>query len=643
MAEESLREKALGLPLLPGVYIMSDKSGEVIYVGKAKALKNRVSSYFHGAHAPKVELMISHIATFDVIIANSEFEALVLENSLIKRHMPKYNIRLRDDKGHPFIRVDTREQYPRFTVASKMANDGARYLGPYGSRSVTHGAIDAVCKALKLPTCSRRFPRDIGKERPCLNFHMGACRAYCRPEASPEEHREAIDAAIAILDGKAEKLVARLTQEMEEAAEALRFEIAVEKRDRLRAVQGLREKQVVISGMRADSDVIGFFRGAAKSCFVVLHFIEGRLLSKDFELLETPLEDDGEALSGLVRLYYTYRGAYPKNIYLPAETQDVEELERFFTEDAGRRVSVAAPQRGDKRKLIETANINAREETERATTREEKMRKSIEWLQKAMALENPPLRMEAYDISNTGASDIVSSMTVFVNGKPSSRDYKRFKIKSIDMPDDYASMAETVTRRVQRFLDGDAKFAPLPDVFLIDGGMTHARAARNALNALGVTLPVYGMVKDDRHRTRALVSPDGAEIGIAANPAVFALIGTIQEETHRFAIDFHRQLRSGHLKKSKLDEIEGVGEKRRAQLLKSFGSLKAIRAATVDELAAAVGKSVAGKVFAFFHAADSASDETENNAEATDGESSDENLDESLDESLDENTDDDTF
>jgi excinuclease ABC subunit C len=578
-----------------------DKTGQVIYVGKAKALKNRVSSYFHGSHEPKTELMVSKIARFDVIIANSEFEALVLENSLIKRHMPKYNIKLRDDKGHPYIRVDLKSAYPSFSVAAKRLDDGARYLGPFGGRSVTHGAIDAVSKALKLPTCGKKFPRDLGKERPCLNFHMGACPGYCQSDELRGTYREGVDAAVAVFDGKTAELEKKLTEEMARAAEALRFELAAEKRDRLRAVRELLKKQLVVSGVRADTDAVGFFRGEAKSCLVVLHYIGGRLLSKDFELFETPIEDDGDAVSVLLRQYYTRRGALPGTVCLPLAPPDAETLEQFFTELAERRVTLQTPARGEKRRLVETANINAREETERATTREEKTRRAIEWLQKAMALDAPPLRLEAFDISNTGDTDIVASMTVFVNGKPSRRDYKRFKIKTTDGQDDYHSMREVVSRRAARFLAGDGSFAPLPDVFLIDGGETHARGAREALAELGIVLPVYGMVKDDRHRTRALVSPDGGEVGIAANPAVFALIGTIQEETHRFAIEYHRQLRSKNAHKSKLDEIEGVGASRRNALLKSFGSLKAIREADAAALTAVVPKNTAQKVYEFFH------------------------------------------
>ncbi|MDR2421529.1 MAG: excinuclease ABC subunit UvrC [Oscillospiraceae bacterium] len=600
---DALRKKANALPCRPGVYIMTDKSGEVIYVGKAVALRNRVSSYFYGSHEAKTALMVSKTADFDVIIANSEFEALVLENQLIKHHMPKYNIRLRDDKGHPFIRVDTREEYPRFTVVSKRRGDGARYLGPYGGRGIAHSAVSAVSKTFGLPSCSRRFPRDIGRERPCLSHHLGICRGWCLKDTPPEEYAEAVTSAIAVFDGRAGSLLAGITREMESAAADMQFERAAGLRDRLRAIKELMKRQLVVSDALSDTDVIGYCRGEVKSCFVALHFIDGRLLDKDFELFDTPIEDDGEAISGIARQYYLRREAFPREILVPELPRDAAELEMLFTEAAGRRVSIASPRSGEKLRLIKTAAVNAREEMERATTREEKIRGTIEWLGRAMALERPPSLMEAFDISNTGADEIVASMTVFENGKPKKSAYKRFAIKSAaGTPDDYRSMEEAVTRRALRFLGGDAGWTPLPDVILIDGGAAHAGIAKKALGASGIELPVFGMVKDARHRTRALVTPDGLEIGIDASPPAFALIGTIQEETHRFAVTFHRERRSRSVKKSKLDEAPGVGETRRRALIKAFGSIKAIKEANLEDLCKIVPRHAAEAVFALFHA-----------------------------------------
>ena len=603
MTFDELKEKAHALPLKPGVYIMQDAKNTVIYVGKAKALKNRVSQYFQdsASHTEKTRAMVSQIDHFDVIVADSEFEALVLENSLIKRHQPRYNILLKDDKGYPYIRL-SKEAYPRFSLASRVAEDGARYFGPYGSRGATQNIVDALRVALKLPSCSRKFPRDIGKERPCLNYHMGQCDGYCRKEMDQSRYREAIDQAVRLLEGKFQEVGEELQAEMEQAAEELRFEKAAELRDRYRAIELLGKRQKVVAGSLADTDVVGFFQGeATKSCFVVLHFAGGDLAAKDWELIDTPMEEDrADILSALVRQYYAPRGQIPKQILLPCALEDEVPLMRLFSEQAGHRVELLTPQRGAKMDLIRLANKNAAEEVERWTTREERQSKLMELLGRMLGLETPPRRIESYDISNQGADDIVASMVVYVNARPLKRDYRRFKLKDMEHPDDYASMEQVLTRRFQRYLDGDEKFKDLPDLLLIDGGENHARVAEKVLAQLGLSIPVFGMVKDDRHRTRALVTAAGREIGIQQSQAVFSLIGQIQEETHRFAIEFHRQQQNQRVKGSVLDKIPGVGEKRRGDLLKNFKSVKNIRAATLSELETVVPKNMAKAVYDFF-------------------------------------------
>ena len=601
MTFQELKEKAHALPLKPGVYIMQDAQSQVIYVGKAKALKNRVSQYFQdsASHTEKTRNMVAQIDHFDVIIADSEFEALVLENSLIKRHQPKYNILLKDDKGYPYIRLSG-EEYPRFSLANRVADDGARYFGPYASRHSTQAIIDALRGALRLPSCGKRFPRDIGKERPCLNFHMGKCDGYCRPDMSKERHDEAIAQAVSLLEGRFKQVKADLTAEMEQAAEDLRFEKAAQIRDRLKAIQLLGERQKVVAGSLADTDVVGYFRGAAKSCFVVLHYMDGELAAKDMDLIESPMEEESEAISALVREYYAGRTRLPKHILLPSELSDQVPLMRMLSEQVGYRVELVTPQRGAKADLIRLANHNAVEEVERATTREERQNKLLEALGKMLALEGAPKRIESYDISNTGSDDIVASMVVFENGRPLKRDYRHFKLKDMAGPDDYASMEQVLTRRFRRYLDGDEKFDQRPDLLLIDGGENHVRVARRVLEEFSLNIPAFGMVKDDRHRTRALVHPDGREIGIQAIPAVFALIGQIQEETHRFAIEFNRQQRKARVQGSVLDQIPGVGEKRRKELLKAFKSVKAIRQAPLEELERVVPKNTAQSVYQFF-------------------------------------------
>ena len=583
---EQLREKANLLPQKPGVYLMLDRAGAVIYVGKAKALKNRVTSYFRGEHLPKVAAMVSHVADFNVIVVQSEFEALVLENSLIKQHRPKYNILLKDDKGYPFVRLDVRSEYPTFSLVNKTEKDGAKYFGPFGGRSVTREILDTVCKALRLPTCTRRFPQDIGKRRPCLNYHMNTCAGYCLKDASAEEYRRSIREAELSLEGKTSELTADLQRRMEAAAEALRFEYAAELRDRLRAVQELQNHQRVIATAYADTDAVGFQRGA-RCCFTVLHFTDGNLTGKDFALMDEPLEPDGEAVADLVRQYYAERGAWPRQILLPCEIEGVDALQRLLTEQAGHKVALETPKRGERRRLTESAAMNAQEEILRATTAQQRGQKTLEWLQKALELPDLPARIEAFDISNLGDTGIVAGMTVFRNGKPLRRDYRKFRMKETQTQNDYASMREAVTRRFRRYLEGDETFGALPDLLLIDGGAEHAAVARDVLAELKLDVPVF-------------VTPDGAEIGIAANPAVFALIGSIQEETHRYSIAYQRSLRNAALA-SELDAIPGVGETRRNALLKAFRSVKAVREADLEQLRAVVPKRTAQAVYDYYH------------------------------------------
>ena len=605
MTFEELKEKAHSLPLKPGVYIMQDKGSTVIYVGKAKALKNRVSQYFAdlASHTEKTRAMVSQIDHFDVIIADSEFEALVLECALIKRHQPKYNILLKDDKGYPYIRLTVKEDYPQFSIAGKAAEDGARYFGPYGSRGSTQSIIDAIRQALKLPSCRRKFPRDIGKERPCLNHHMGSCDGWCRPCMTQEEYRARIDQAIRLLEGKFDEVGQELLADMELAAEELRFEKAAELRDRYRAIELLGKRQKVVAGSMADTDVTGFFRGEVKSCFAVLHYVDGELAAKDAQVFETPMEaEEAEIVSALVQQYYSGRTSLPRTILLPCDIGDDVPLMRLLSEASGHRVELVTPRRGAKMDLIRLANTNAREEVERLTTQEERQSKLMEALGRMLGLEKPPRRMEAYDISNTANANIVASMTVFVDGRPLKRDYRHFKLRDMEHADDYASMEQVLTRRFRRYLDGDEKFDQLPDLLLIDGGENHARVALRVLEAHGLDIPVFGMVKDDRHRTRALVTPQGREIGIQQIPAVFALVGRIQEETHRFAIEFQRLQQSRQVRGSSLDQIPGVGEKRRGELLRHFKSVRAVRQAGLAELEAVVPKNTARAVYEYFHA-----------------------------------------
>ena len=604
MTRDELRAKANDLPLAPGVYLMMDRMGKVIYVGKAKKLKNRVSQYFQdtASHNEKTRRMVSQVDHFDTIFVSSEFEALILENSLIKQHMPRYNILLKDDKGYPFIRLG-REPYARFTMVNKPADDGAEYFGPFGGRNETRGAIDAICAAFKLPTCARRFPRDIGKERPCLNHHMGRCDGFCRGVPDAEEYDRRLAQAKLLLSGKYRQLTRSMREEMQREAEALRFEQAEALRDRINAIEVLGKHQKVIAGICTDTDVWGLYHGAAKCGWAVIHVEEGSVTGRETDVFTAPTdESDSAMLSALLSQYYLPKSVLPREILLPCEIEDAEELTQVLTERAGRRVNVHVPQRGEKAELLAMAQRNAREDVERVTTLQERENKTLAALTQMLGLSEPPQRMESYDISNTGASDIVASMVVYNGARPQKSAYRRFRMKTVSgHPDDYASMEEVLTRRLQRYLDGDEKFAPLPDVMLIDGGATHAQVAERVCAALHLPLPVFGMVKDDHHHTRALITARGHEIDLHANPAVFALIGQIQEETHRFAITFHHERHTKSTVRSALDGIPGVGKTRKSALLKAFKSVKAIREADEAALAKVVPRPTAHTIYEHFH------------------------------------------
>ena len=610
MTFEELKEKARSLPYAPGVYIMRDKTDKVIYVGKAKKLKNRVSQYFQdtASHSPKTRIMVSRIHHFDVIVAASEFEALVLECSLIKRYMPKYNILLKDDKGYPYLRLNMKDIYPKLELVSKLAEDGADYYGPYGGRSVTHDMMEAIRLTLKLPGCNRQFPRDIGKERPCLNYHMNQCAGWCQENKSCTEYRETILQARELLRGNYKSVAEQIRQQMLDAADNLEFELAASLRDRLNAVENLGQKQLVTAGTLADTDVVGYGETEAKACFAVLHFSGGNLLDKDYEVFAKP-DDKAEAVSSLLKQYYLSRGLAPKRVLLPFEIEDSELFAELLQQQLGRRPKIHIPQRGDNVRLVELACKNAFEEARRVTGKEERVSATLILLGKMLGLE-PPKRMESYDISNISGTDIVASMVVFRDGTPKKSDYKRFRLEGLANQDDYASMHQIIKRRFSHYKAGDKGFEEEPDLLLIDGGIAHARTALQALRELGLSFPVFGMVKDNRHRTRALVTPEGEEIRIDHNPAIFSLIGNIQEETHRFAITYHRQLRSKRLRYSELDGIPGIGPKRKQELLRQFKSLTAIGQATLPELERILPKDAAAAVYHHFRKKE------ENNQEA---------------------------
>jgi excinuclease ABC subunit C len=459
--------------------------------------------------------------------------------------------------------------------------------------------LEALIKTMKLPNCHRQFPRDIGKDRPCLNYHMNTCAGWCQATRDQTAYRTIIEQTQQLLQGNYKSVTNEIRQQMLRAAEDMEFELAAGLRDRLKAVESLGQKQLVTAGTLADTDVVGYAETEIKACFAVLHFSGGNLLDKDYEVFPRP-DDKQSAVSSLLKQYYLGRGFAPKRVLLPFVLEDSELFCQLLEQNYGRKSKIAIPQRGDNVRLVELANKNAYEEAQRLTDKDEKISGTLILLGKMLAME-PPGRIESYDISNISGTDIVASMVVFQDGKPAKSQYKKFKLEALTEQDDYASMRQILLRRFSHFKAGDKGFEDAPDLLLIDGGVTHACVAMEALQQLELDFPVFGMVKDNRHRTRALVTPQGQEIQIDNNPSIFALVGTIQEETHRFAISYHRNLRSKRLKYSQLDSIPGIGPKRKEQLLKQFKSLSAIREATLPELERYLPKDAARAVYEFYH------------------------------------------
>lgn len=600
MTLKQLREKSMRLPLTPGVYLMHDRDGNVIYVGKAKALKNRVSQYFAPSpnHTYKTSKMVSKVCDFEVINAPTELDALVLENTLIKKYKPKYNILLKDDKGYPFIKLSDGE-YPRFSVESKREK-GGKYFGPYGGRGTANAALRAVNDIFSFPSCSKVFPRNIGKERPCLQYHIGKCCGVCTGEVSRETFSDLIDQACLLFEGKGSALERSLQQEMEACAEELNFERAALLRDRLNAIKRLRSDTIVSAAAFSDADAIGFASRGSRGCVAALSYVKGNLADKRIIFFDGADEEDASRdIESFINQYYPMIGTAPREIYLSCELESKQATEQMLSDLRGGKCSLIVPQRGEKKKMTELAQSNACAELELMEKKEEKERKTLSDLGEMLGIA-PPGRIEAFDISNTAGSDAVASMTVFVKGKPHKSAYKKFKIKEAAPGDDPASIAEVLGRRLDRALNGDEGFLPLPDLFLMDGGITQTESAKRVLEERGVAIPVFGMVKDNKHRTRGLVNCQGEETGLTATPAVFAFVGRIQEETHRFAVTFHQGVRRSKIKTSKLDRIEGVGEARKKALLKTFKTIKAISEASAEELMRVVPRDVAERIVSFF-------------------------------------------
>lgn len=602
---KELRAKAMRLPTTPGVYLMKNKSGDIIYVGKAKALKNRVSQYFgsHTNHGIKVIKMVSNVADFDYILTDSEFEALVLECSLIKQYSPKYNILLKDAKGYSYIRI-SRDSWPKISSVFQKADDGAEYIGPFTSSYAVTNSVDEARKIFRLPSCSREFPRDCGKGRACLNFFISQCSAPCAGKITEAEYNEAVSEAISFLKGGSASTVAELKAQMDEAAENLEFERAARLRDRLSAIKRINEKQKVFSAPVEEQDVFAIVAENDKACLNVLRFTDGRLAESEYFIIDTP-DSLPQARKELIRSFYAIRSRIPARISVDGEVEDSALIGEWLSGIAGRKVTIALPQRGEQVRIIEMCKKNAAEKLMQSFGRTSKSTAALGELAELLGLSSMPEYIEAYDISHTAGSDNVAGMVVFNNGVPFKPAYKRFAIKGFEGQDDYASMAEVLSRRFRHYLDekdsGDG-FGRLPDLILLDGGHGQVNAVLPVMREYGIDVPVFGMVKDNRHRTRA-VAASGGELALTSRRQAFTLVSTIQEEVHRFAVSYHRAKHKKSGFTSSLTSIEGIGEARAKALLKHFKTIAAIKEASEDELAAVPGISrpAAVAVFNYFH------------------------------------------
>ena len=603
-----LRKKAMSLPLLPGVYIMKNADGKIIYIGKAKALKNRVSQYFgsQNRHPIKVRKMVENVDRFDYIVTGSEFEALVLECSLIKQHSPKYNILLKDDKGYSYIRISEGE-YRKISAVFNKKDDGSEYIGPYLSSYSVRQSVDAANKIFKLPQCNKVFPRDFGKSRPCLNYYISQCCGLCTGKIKKSDYDEAVDGAIAFLKGDSRDIIADLRAKMEKAAEELDFEQAAKLRDRINSIERIKEKQKVVYKSVEEQDVFATADIDGSVCLAVLRFSNGRLFDSEHFFFDDPGDKKGMR-SDFITSYYSMRDNIPKRVTVDGEVADRDLLEQWLSEKKGKKVTVFVPARGEQLEIVNMCRKNAEEKLAIKKGRTGREIAVLDELKDLLGLKKTPEYIESYDISHTAGQDSVAGMIVFKGGKPYRKAYKRFSIKSFDGNDDYRAMNEVLTRRFSEYeksKDSTEGFGKLPDLILLDGGVGQVHAVEPVLREFGLKIPLFGMVKDNRHRTRA-ISGDGGEIAINSKRQVFTLVSEIQNEVHRFSVAYHHQKHAKRGLSLSLTEIEGVGEKRASALLKYFKTMTAIKNAEVDELSKAPGitSAVAQNIYDYYRTKD---------------------------------------
>lgn len=585
MTEKELRKKAMALPLNPGVYIMKNKDKKIIYIGKAKALKNRVSSYFgsHSNHSLKVIRMVENVDDFDYILCDTEFEALVLECSLIKQHQPKYNILLKDDKGYNYIKI-TKEEFPKISECKQMLDDDATYIGPYISTFSVKNAVEETLKIFKLPRCNKKFPRDYNKSRPCLNGFMGLCSAPCNGGITKAEYLSAVNDAVAFLKGGSNQAIKDMTAKMEEYSENLEFEKAAKMRDRIKAIRNLDEKQKVVSINVPEEDVFALVNSNKKACFDVIRFKNGKLVDSEHWLIDA-VDNLAEARFELIERYYSMRDSIPSRIAVDGEIAEEELLHEWLEAERGKKLEIIHPQKGEHLAIVNMCIKNANEHLAQNQGRLGKEMQALEELGELLGLAKPPEYIESYDISHTFGADNVAGMVVYHNGRPMKSAYKKFAIKGFDGQNDVGSMNEVLERRFKHYYEDEegSTFKILPDLILLDGGEPQVRAVLPVIQKMGLAVPVFGMVKDSKHRTRAIAF-DGGEIEINSHRSAFTLCGSIQEEVHRFAVSYHHKKHKKSSFSSSLTKIDGIGEKKAKAVLKHFKTINAVKNASVQEL-----------------------------------------------------------
>lgn len=585
-------EEIKKVPLKPGVYIMKDSYNNILYIGKAKALKSRVSQYFRSSAnlSPRISSMISRVQSFEYIVTSSETEALVLECNLIKEHRPRFNVLMKDDKNYPYIKATINDEFPRIFVTRKIVKDGSKYFGPYADSGEVKETINLITKIFQLRSCDKNLPKETGRGRPCLNYHINQCLAPCQGNIGAKEYREIVDEICDFLDGKHRKIIDKLETQMKEASERMDYEKAAILRDRINSAVSLLKKQFAEEpgDSETDMDIIGLARGVGDACIQVFFVRNGKLTGREnFMFKQMAGVEDEEITASFMKQFYSLVMHVPKKILISQDIEEKEIIEKWLSQKKGSRIEIKVPQKGDKRNLLEIARRNAELELHRQGMGYEA---ALSQLKEMLELKETIKRIEAYDISNLSGSAVVGAMVVFENGRMDRSQYKRFKIKTVQGQDDPACIKEVISRRLRRALNPNRNdtesggFLKLPDLILVDGGSTQMKAGWSAITGLGLEIPCAGMVKDRKHKTKGLVAPGGKEIELKKNVQVTRLVSEIQEEVHRFTVDYHRKIREKETICSVLDDIKGIGTVRKKELLKHFGSVEKIKQASIKEL-----------------------------------------------------------